>query len=123
MEPKLLLNRVAELVDTKIVPVLSDFINIPNLSRNFDPEFFTNGLSEKANQMYLEWAKTQGIKGLSRLELVEEKGRTPLLFGIVEASPGVENTVLMYGHNDKQPHLFAEWMDHLHPFVAKIEGD
>lgn len=39
---------VEKLFDEQLIPGLSDFIRVPNLSPQFDPEWKTNGLLEKA---------------------------------------------------------------------------
>lgn len=43
----------------QIQPNLEEFVRIPNLSKNFDKEWNTNGLLEKAAHFLLEWAKKQ----------------------------------------------------------------
>jgi len=43
---------------------------------------------------------------------------------VVEAShPDIDSTVLMYGHNDKQPHMVNEWSEGLYPAKAVQKGD
>lgn len=37
-------NFVEKFFDTNVLPNLMDFVRIPNLSRDFDPEILTNGL-------------------------------------------------------------------------------
>jgi len=43
--------------DKNVLPNLMDFIRIPNLSRDFDPEILTNDLQEKAAQHIFNWIK------------------------------------------------------------------
>ena len=108
---------VAEQVDKDIVPMIEDFIRIPNQSRLFDPEWNTNGLQQKACNFCIDWALKLGIKGL-KLELVEDEGKTPLVLGVVDVPD--KPTVLMYGHIDKQPPLTEDWDEGLHPHKPVI---
>jgi len=39
---------VNKVFDEKVIPSLSRFIEIPNSSKDYDPEWATNGLLEKA---------------------------------------------------------------------------
>jgi len=83
---------VNELVETNLMPNLEDFVRIPNLSRMFDSELFTNGLNEKACKFVMDWAEKQNVKGM-KLEFVQNKPpRTPYIFGEVEAQ-GSDSTV------------------------------
>jgi acetylornithine deacetylase/succinyl-diaminopimelate desuccinylase-like protein len=101
---------------------LEDFVRIPNLSRNFDKDFLTNGLLQKACKHVLDWAGKQGINGLT-LEMYEAEGKTPLVYGEVPATEGVTNSILMYGHIDKQPHLDADWDAGLSAIEPVRKGD
>jgi len=121
-KPNELRDRIEKLVEENIIPNLEEFVRIPNLSRNFDEEHLTNGLHEKASNFVLNWCRNQGVKGLT-IDIYEEKGRTPLVFGMVEASEGVDKTVLMYGHIDKQPHLDADWDEGLSATIPVRRGD
>ena len=95
-----------------ILPGLEEFIRIDNLSPDYDPEWQTNGKAEKAGNHLIDWAMKQGVKGM-KAELIQEKGRTPLLF--IEIDPqGSDKNILLYGHFDKQPPL-GEWAEGLHP--------
>jgi hypothetical protein len=55
---------IAKIFDESVIPSLSEFIKIPNLSRAFDPEWATNGLLEKAAEHIKSWVEALGIKGL-----------------------------------------------------------
>merc|ERR1711976_829938 len=107
-KPTELKQKVDQLVEENILPNLEEFVRIPNLSRNFDQDFLKNGLLEKASNFVVDWARKQGLNGFS-INIYEEEGRTPLVFGVVEASPGIDTNILMYRHIDKQPHLDADW--------------
>lgn len=105
--------------DSNILPGLEEFIRIDNLSPEFDPEWETNGKAEKAGMHLLNWAKSQGIKGLKG-ELIKSPGKTHFL--LIEIEPqGINKTVLLYGHFDKQPSL-GEWEEGLHPNKPVIKN-
>ncbi len=98
------------------------FIRIPNLSRDFDPEWATNGLLEKAGEFVMAWIGRQGLKGLDNLQMLTEEGRTPFLVGSMEGSKGKESkNIFFYGHIDKQPHLLP-WREGLSPTEPVIEN-
>lgn len=103
--------------DESLQPALEAFIEIPNQSPAFDPEWATNGLQEKALDQYVAWVKAQGVKGLE-LEVLRPEGRTPLIFAEVEGSG--RNTVFLYGHLDKQP-PFEGWDENKGPWKPVVE--
>ena len=108
---------VNEIWDSSIIPEISDYIRIPNKSPGFDPDWEKNGHMEKAVQMLEAWCKKQPIEGMS-IEIVRIKGRTPLLF--IEIPGAIDNTVVLYGHYDKQPE-FTGWADDLDPWVPTVK--
>lgn len=102
--------------DKTIVPCMSEYIGIHNQSPEYDPEFYTNGLCEKAFDVLIDWMKGQNVKGLT-YEYIQEKGRTPFLIAEIAATEPTQGTVLMYGHMDKQPPLYP-WAEGLDPYKA-----
>jgi len=86
--------------DAEIVPTLVKYIQIPNQSPDYDPEWRTNGLMEQAVELARAWVERQAIPG-SRLEVLTAEGRTPIL--LLEVDGDGPDTVLLYGHLDKQP--------------------
>jgi hypothetical protein len=46
---------ITKIFDESLIPSLSEFIKIPNLSRGFDKEWATNGLLEKAAEHIKSW--------------------------------------------------------------------
>jgi acetylornithine deacetylase/succinyl-diaminopimelate desuccinylase-like protein len=106
--------------DESIVAQLQDYIRIPAKSPLFDASWQANGYIETALRQTASWIEAQKIEGLS-LEIVRLPGRTPVLFFEV-ASSGTQSaqTVLMYGHLDKQPE-FAGWRSDLGPWTPKLE--
>lgn len=98
---------------------LIKFVQIPNLSRSFDPEWETNGLLLKAAHFLKDWVESQKIHGL-KSELFTEQGHTPLLLFTIPGSSEESNQreVMMYGHLDKQPHGEG-WNEGYGPVSAK----
>lgn len=86
--------------DTDIIPTLERYIEIPNQSPDYDPEWRTNGLLQQAVELARAWVEKQHLPG-SRLEVLTAEGRTPML--LLEVEGDGEDTVLLYGHLDKQP--------------------
>ena len=97
-----------------------DFIRIPNLSKDYDKDWATNGLLEKAANLLIDWGKKQGIKGLT-IELIQSPGKTPLIFAEVAPTLSGAETILFYGHLDKQPHMLP-WREGLSP-IDPVEED
>jgi acetylornithine deacetylase/succinyl-diaminopimelate desuccinylase-like protein len=107
--------------DDEIIPVLTDYIRIPNKSPAFDAEWETHGYMERAVQMFTAWAndKLKHFPGAS-LEVVRLKGRTPLI--LIEIPGPSSGTVLMYGHLDKQPEM-AGWAEGTGPWQPILKDN
>ncbi|EPY28381.1 peptidase M20/M25/M40 [Angomonas deanei] len=107
--------------DTSIVPALSKYIEVPNQSPDFDPEWKSNGLTQKAFTILIDWVKSLGLNGVS-LEYIDDGERTPFLMVEIAGTEAMRNSVLMYGHMDKQPPLYP-WGDGLDPYKpAVVDG-
>ena len=109
--------------DDEIVPQLVDYIRIPNKSPMFDRDWVANGYMDQAVTLMENWAKAQPIPGM-QLEVVRLEGRTPLIYIEIPAS-GTEtgtDTVLLYGHLDKQPEMTG-WDEDLGPWIPVLKGD
>ncbi|MES1915968.1 MAG: hypothetical protein MHM6MM_007839 [Cercozoa sp. M6MM] len=102
--------------DASVVPALMDYMRVPNQSPAFDADWATNGLQEQALQVITGWIDAQEVQGLA-YRVVTKDGLTPLL--IVEIASfqcDSDDSVLMYGHFDKQPPLDQSlWNDGLSP--------
>lgn len=74
-------------------------------------------------KLLTDWVSKQSVKGMT-YKVLQDKGRTPILFIEVAASEGVNvaetGSVLMYGHMDKQP-PFKGWTDGLGPYTPVIK--
>ena len=106
--------------DGDIVGQLTRYIGIPAKSPGFDAHWAANGHIETVLCDAARWVEAQKVEGLT-LEVVRLPGRTPLLFFEVAATrPASAQTVLMYGHLDKQPE-FNGWRNDLGPWTPKLE--
>ena len=106
-----------------IVPVLHEYIAIPNVSPVFDPDWRANGHMAEAVDLIAGWCRAQPVEGLT-LEVVELDGRTPVILMEIPAIGDGSNddTVLLYGHLDKQPEMEG-WREGLGPWTPVLEGD
>ena len=104
--------------DDEIVPTLTDYIRIPNKSPAFDPGWAEHGHMDKAVDLFEGWAreKITAFDGAT-LEVVKLKDRTPLIF--IEVPGKKDDTVLLYGHLDKQPEMKG-WADGTGPWEPVI---
>ena len=110
---------VDQVWDEEIIPELIDYIRIPNKSPLFDPDWEANGHMQKAVDQIASWCKRRDIEGLT-VEVVQLPGRTPVI--LMEIPGESDDTVLLYGHLDKQPEMTG-WREDLGPWEPKIEGD
>ncbi len=113
---------VEDLYAKSIVPTLVDYIKIPNKSAMFDPEWRENGHMDKAVELLAGWAKSQLPEGAT-LEVVRLGKRTPVIFIDIPGTGGKkDDTVMLYGHLDKQPEMTG-WRSDLGPWKPVIEDD
>jgi acetylornithine deacetylase/succinyl-diaminopimelate desuccinylase-like protein len=99
-----------------IVPTLQQYVTIPNQSPAYDPQWQQNGHMERAVELIANWIRAQDVPGL-QLEVVRLQGRTPLLF--IDVPGESTDTVLLYGHLDKQPPMDG-WNEGLGPWTPVI---
>ncbi|MGV3569412.1 MAG: M20 family metallopeptidase [Ramlibacter sp.] len=114
------LDRVTQQWDGDIVRQLTDYIGIPAKSPSFDADWAQHGHIETVLRNAATWVESQKVAGL-QLEIVRLPGRTPVLFFDIPATKaGSTQTILMYGHLDKQPE-FNGWRADLGPWTPKYE--
>ena len=107
--------------DQRIVPALSDYIAVPAKSPMFDAAWAEHGLIDRVVRDAASWVEGRKVAGL-RLEVVRLPGRTPVIFFDIPATrSSAGDTVLMYGHLDKQPE-FNGWRKDLGPWTPKYEN-
>ena len=112
--------QIDRLWDEAIVPRLQEYIRIPAKSPLFDAEWEAHGFLDTVVRNTAAWIEAQKVRGLV-LEVVRLPGRTPVLFFEIAASKAASRqTVLMYGHLDKQPE-FSGWRSDLGPWTPHIE--
>ncbi|WP_118183339.1 M20 family metallopeptidase [Paraburkholderia phosphatilytica] len=104
----------------EIVPALTDYIAIPAKSPAFDPDWSRRGYIERVITDAAHWAEQQRVRGL-KLEVVRLPGRTPVIFFESPATKsGSTDTIVLYGHLDKQPE-FDGWRNDLGPWTPKLD--
>ncbi|KTC88633.1 M20 family metallopeptidase [Fluoribacter dumoffii] len=103
--------------EKEIIPSLCDYIKIPNKSPHFDPKWQEHGLMEQAVIHIASWCKAHAPEGMM-LEIMRLEGRTPLIF--IEVPGQIDETVLLYGHLDKQPEM-SGWKEDLHPWKPVLK--
>src|SRR6476620_1241817 len=120
LDPETALAHTTEQWDRDIVRQLTDYIAIPAKSPGFDKDWAQHGYIDTVARNAASWIEAQKVEGL-KLEIVRLEGRTPVLFFEIPATrAGSTQTVLMYGHLDKQPE-FTGWRNDLSPWTAKYE--
>jgi acetylornithine deacetylase/succinyl-diaminopimelate desuccinylase-like protein len=116
MNNKSIVDFVDRAWDTTIVPALQNYIRIPNKSPAFDPDWEAHGYMAKAAELLRSWAAANALPGM-RIDVHRLAGRTPLL--VVEVPGQTDDSVLLYGHLDKQPE-FTGWSDGLGPWTPVL---
>lgn len=131
LEPAALQNHVNGAWSSNIVPELQRYIEVPAKSPAFDADWAAHGLLDRVLRSAADWVQAQQVPGLTleviRLNDAQGMPRTPVLFFEIPASAGQDGTpapasgqtVLMYGHLDKQPE-FTGWRSDLGPWTPKI---
>jgi len=133
------LRQISSAWDDDIVHQLTDYIAVPAKSPMFDPDWAQQGYIDTVVRSAADWVQAQKVAGLT-LDIVRLPGRTPVLFFELAASDGATQpivadadkiraagqndqkgqTVLMYGHLDKQPE-FSGWRSDLGPWTPKYQ--
>lgn len=106
----------------EIVPTLTDYIRIPNKSASFEPDWEKLGHMDKAVDLFVAWAKKKLPALNATLSVERLPGRTPLIFIDVPGSARAGDTVMLYGHLDKQPEMTG-WGEGKGPWEPVLEGD
>jgi acetylornithine deacetylase/succinyl-diaminopimelate desuccinylase-like protein len=105
--------------DGEILPTLTEYVKIPAKSPLFDPQWQAHGHIDRAVALVEAWCRARAIEGL-RVEVVRLDGRTPLIY--MEIPGRGDDTVLLYGHCDKQPEMVG-WSEGLGPWTPVRRGD
>ena len=133
LDPLALQTHIESAWSKTIIPELVRYIEVPAKSPSFDPEWASHGLLDRVLRSAADWVQAQKVEGLTLevIQLPDAHGvpRTPVLFFEVPACAGKDGTpapasgqtVLMYGHLDKQPE-FTGWRSDLGPWTPKIDN-
>jgi acetylornithine deacetylase/succinyl-diaminopimelate desuccinylase-like protein len=106
--------------DERIVPALTDYIAVPAKSPMFDADWAAHGHLQRVVHDAAAWVESRRVPGL-KLEVLKLEGRTPVIFFELPATrTDSSDTVLLYGHLDKQPE-FNGWRHDLGPWTPKYE--
>ncbi len=116
---KLATKLTSELWSDSVVPVLTKYIEIPNKSPSFDPDWQKHGYMEDAVNLLFTWAQDHSVKGMTA-EVVRLPNRTPVIF--LEIQGTAPGTTLLYGHLDKQPEMEG-WDPDLGPWKPVLRDD
>jgi acetylornithine deacetylase/succinyl-diaminopimelate desuccinylase-like protein len=126
LDPKATREFAERVWEDEILPQLVEYIRIPNRSPYFDPAWATAGHMDRAVDLIAAWCRAQSahIPGLTvevvRLNNSDGTPRTPVI--LMEAPGDGGDTVLLYGHLDKQPEM-SGWREGLGPWEPVREGD
>lgn len=110
---------VEQFWDKNIVPTLMDYIKIPNKSPQFDKDWRQHGYMDQAVKLIADWCQQHAVAGMT-LDVIQMEERTPVI--LMEIQGQIDNTILLYGHLDKQPEMTG-WDPDLHPFKPVLRGD
>ncbi len=105
--------------DGAILPALTEYVRIPAKSPLYDAEWAAHGHLDRAVALVADWCRARRVEGL-RLEVVRLPGRTPVI--LMEIPGASSETVLLYGHCDKQPEMVG-WSEGLGPWTPVRRGD
>jgi acetylornithine deacetylase/succinyl-diaminopimelate desuccinylase-like protein len=108
---------IAKFWDDAIVPTLVEYIKVPAKSPHFDKAWQQSGHIEAVVKMAADWCRKHALPGM-QLEVVRLEGRTPVL--LIELPGKTNETVLMYGHLDKQPEMVG-WKEGYGPWQPRYE--
>ena len=116
-------SQLTDLMDTfwdrEILPTLQDYIRIPNESPLFDPDWQAHGHMARVVALVADWIRHQNVPG-GELTILQDGDRTPLL--LLEFPGDMPETVLFYGHLDKQPPMTG-WREGLGPWTPHLDAE
>jgi acetylornithine deacetylase/succinyl-diaminopimelate desuccinylase-like protein len=136
MEHSRVKDEVGRRWQSDVVPVLEQYVSIAALSPGFDAAWESHGKVTQAAQLLAEWARRCEVRGAT-VSVRELPQRTPVImvdipaYGLETKSGDLQRdsyenqlannheTVLMYGHLDKQPEMEG-WLTGLGPWTPVI---
>ena len=102
----------------EIIPILEKYIRIPCKSILFDKEWKKNGYIDQAMDLLKKWCDQQKIVN-KKIDVIQIENRTPVL--IIDIPGNNDQTILLYGHMDKQPEMTG-WSDDLGPWKPVLKN-
>jgi acetylornithine deacetylase/succinyl-diaminopimelate desuccinylase-like protein len=102
-----------------ILPALTEYVRIPAKSPAFDPAWRASGHLDRAVALIRGWCEKRPLEGLT-VDVAQLEGRTPVI--VMEIPGSSDDTVLLYGHCDKQPEMVG-WADGLGPWTPVMRDD
>lgn len=109
--------KISEQWDQDIIPQLENYIRIPCQSPMFDKQWQANGHIANAMNVLKNWCEKQPIKN-KKIEVVQIENRTPVM--LIDIPGDSDETILLYGHMDKQPEMTG-WFDGLDAWKPVIK--
>lgn len=117
--------QIAKYIDTlwddEVVPTLKRYIEIPNKSPAFDPDWEQHGYMQDAAELLREATTRIPVKNAT-VQIIQLPTRTPVILIDVPATQNCAGNVLCYGHYDKQPE-FDGWEEGLGPWKPVVRDD
>lgn len=116
-------SRTAQLWEDDVLPALTDYIRIPNVSPNYAPDWAETGHMARAADLLCSWCAPR-LPEESKLELVQLPGRTPVILAEIPGRGAGADLApaLLYGHLDKQPEMVG-WREGLGPWTPVLDRD
>ncbi len=100
---------------------LQDYVRLPSKSKDFDPQWETNGFLLRAVSEAAAWGQSLFPDGT--FEVLSQPGKTPALFFEIPARGKPDSAAaFFYGHLDKQPEAEG-WSNGRKPFEPSLEGE
>lgn len=113
------MNFINKTWDESITPTLVEFIKIPNKSPMFDANWVEHGYMEQAVNLLSDWCNKHPAKDM-QIDVMRLEGRTPLIY--IDIPGQNDDTVLLYGHLDKQPEMVG-WDADLGPWKPVLKDE
>ncbi|CAD8101761.1 unnamed protein product [Paramecium sonneborni] len=103
-----MINFIQKYTESSIIPSLSDFIRIPNLSPQFDNQWQQNKLLERACNHIVKWIENETVGLQIEIKIMQIENAPSCIAVKFLGNQQHNKTILCYGHYDKQPH-FVGW--------------
>ncbi len=110
-------NYINKVWNNSIISTLENYIRIPNKSPIFDANWQKNGYMAQAVELIKCWCENNAPNGME-LKVLQINNRTPLIYIDINGDPS-RNTILLYGHLDKQPEMTG-WDNNFGPWKPVI---